>query len=200
MSLAQISRIVACVAALGLALVAPLAAHDGAVDPATMTGVKGDMLSFITDAEKKLVELAQATPEKKYSYRPTKGVRSTGEVFLHVAAANYGLPAMLGIKAPPAGFKFEGYEQSMTSKEDITKALQESFTHMKDGLAHLSDADMDTPAELFGNKTTRRGVYMLLLSHAHEHLGQSIAYARVNGIVPPWTAREMQAAAAREKK
>jgi len=200
MSLARNCRIVAAAAALLIAAVGPLPAHDGPHDAASLGGVKGEMMMWISDAEGKLVELAEATPDKKYTYRPTKGVRSQGEVFLHVAAANFGIPAMLGIKAPPAGFKFDGYEQSVTKKEDITKALKDSFAHMKEGLAHLSDADMDTPAELFGMKTTRRGAYMLLLSHAHEHLGQSIAYARSNGVVPPWTAREMQAAAAREKK
>jgi len=200
MSLARNCRIVASVTALALAAVGPLSAHEGGHDPSSFTGVKGDMMLWISDAEGKLIELAEATPEKKLTYRPTKGVRSSGEVFLHVAAANFGIPAMLGIQPPPAGFKFDGYEQSMTKKDDIVKALKDSFAHMKEGFAHLSDADMETPAELFGMKTTRRGAYMLLLSHAHEHLGQSIAYARSNGIVPPWTAREMQAAAAREKK
>ena len=198
MYLARTCRIVAGAAALWLAAATPLFAHDGAVDPAAFPGAKGEMLMWISDAESKLVELSEATPEKKFSYRPSKDVRSTGEVFLHVAAANFGIPAMLGIKAPPEGFKFDGYEKSMTAKADITKALKESFAHMKEGLAHMSDADMEMPAELFGLKTTRRGAYMLLLSHAHEHLGQSIAYARVNGIVPPWTARD-QAAAARTK-
>ena len=199
MSLANCCRLVAGTALLlSLAAVAPIAAHEGGHDPATLGGVKGDMVMWITDAEKKLVELAEAMPEKKYAYKPSKDVRSQGEVFLHVAAANFGIPAMLGIKAPPEGFKFDGYEKSLTKKDDISKALQASFTHMKEGLAHMSDAEMEMPAELFGMKTTRRGAYMLLLSHAHEHLGQSIAYARAAGVVPPWTAREMQAAAARK--
>ena len=62
----------------------------------------------------------------------------------------------------------------------------------------LTDADMEKPVDLFGTKTTARGAYMLLLSHAHEHLGQAIAYARSNAVTPPWTAA--QEAKTKEKK
>jgi len=113
-------------------------------------------------------------------------------VFMHVAAANYGIPAMVGV-TPPAGFEFEKYEASLTKKADIQKALKESFAHMEKGLMDMSDADMDKEAEVFGTKMSQRSAYMLILSHCHEHLGQSIAYARTNGVVPPWTAREQMA-------
>ena len=116
---------------------------------------------------------------------------------MHVAAANYGVPGFAGV-TPPEGFKFENYEKSLTKKADIQKALKESFEHMEKGLMSMSDADMDKPVELFGMKTTARGTYLLLLSHAHEHLGQSIAYARSNNVVPPWTAREQAAEAKKE--
>src|SRR5262245_41152433 len=91
MSPARICGIVAGTA-IGLASAAPLAAQD-ASSPALPPGPKGEMLMWITDAEHKLIELSEATPEKKYSYRPSKDVRSTGEIFLHVAAANFGIPA-----------------------------------------------------------------------------------------------------------
>src|SRR5262245_34932473 len=71
-------------------------------------GVRGEILTWIRDARGKLEELAAVTPEDKYSYRPGKGVRSTGEVFMHVAAANYGIPGFWGVKAPE-GFNFETY-------------------------------------------------------------------------------------------
>jgi hypothetical protein len=114
-------------------------------------GVKDEMLHWIQDAEGKLIELAQAVPEAKYGWSPDKGVRTFGEVFMHVAAANLGIPDFAGVPAP-AGFDFGGYEHSLTKKDDIVKALKDSF--------------------------------------AHEHLGQAIAYARMNKITPPWTARE----------
>jgi uncharacterized damage-inducible protein DinB len=171
--------------------VAPAYAHEVPASTGA-TGVKNDMLMWITDAEDKLVELAEATPEAGYAWRPAKDVRTTGEVFLHVVAANYGVPSFWGVK-PPAGFDFQTFEKSLTKKADIQKALKDSFTHVKAALAAASDADMEKPIELFNMKTSVRGGYMLLLSHAHEHLGQSIAYARSNGIAPPWTARQQAA-------
>jgi uncharacterized damage-inducible protein DinB len=187
------------VLALGAALAMPLSAraHEGHSLDATASGVKDEVLTWIKDAETKLIELAETTPEGKYSWRPAKGVRSTGEVFMHVAAANYGLPGFAGVK-PPEGFDFATYEKSKTKKADIVSSLRASFDHMEKGWGAMSNADLDKPAEFFGMKTTARGAYLLLLSHCHEHLGQSIAYARSNGVVPPWTARQ-EAAMAKQK-
>jgi uncharacterized damage-inducible protein DinB len=154
--------------------------------PSASAGVKDEMTMWLKDADGKLVQLAEAMPEGKYSWRPGKGVRSVGEVFMHVAAANYGLPGFAGI-APPEGFKFDTFESSKTTKADIVQTLKDSIAHMEGGLAKMSDADMEKPAEFFGLKTTARGAYMLLLSHAHEHLGQAIAYARSNEVTPPWS-------------
>jgi uncharacterized damage-inducible protein DinB len=179
--------------ASSLALATAAAASDEGAMP---SGVKGEMIMFITDAENKLSQLAQAIPEGTYTWRPGKGVRSPAEVFMHVAAANLGIPGFWGVK-PPEGFNFETYEKSLTKKADIEKALGDSFAHLKKALLAASDADLDRPAEFFGMKSTVRGGYMLLVSHVHEHLGQMIAYARVNGVVPPWTAKE-QAAEAKE--
>jgi uncharacterized damage-inducible protein DinB len=163
------------------------------------SALQSEMLVWFQDAEDKLTQLAEATPEAKYSWSPGKGVRSTGDVFMHVAAANYGIPSFWGVK-PPEGFDFMNYEKSLTKKADIQQALKASFAHMKQNFMAMPEADLDKPAEFFGMKTTVRGGYLLLLSHAHEHLGQSIAYARTNGIVPPWTAKQMEAAKAAEEK
>jgi uncharacterized damage-inducible protein DinB len=162
-------------------------------------GVKGEMLMFISDAESKLNQLAEAIPEDKYNWRPAEGVRSPGEVFMHVAGANLGLPTFWGVKAPE-GFDFRTYEKSLTRKADIQKALAASFVRVKAALAAATDDDLNKPAEFFGMKTTVRGGYMLVLSHVHEHLGQSIAYARMNGVVPPWTAKQQEAEKASMKK
>ncbi len=190
-------------ACLGLVLAGSLwataarAADQAAPAP---SGVKGEMLMWISDAGDKLGQLAEAMPESKYSWRPADGVRSPGEVFMHVASANFGLPSFFGVK-PPAGFDFATYEKSLTRKADIQKALADSFAHVKKALMAASDADLDKPAEFFGMKTTVRGGWLLVLSHTHEHLGQSIAYARMNGVVPPWSAKQAAAEkAATEKK
>ncbi|HJQ96932.1 MAG TPA: DinB family protein [Candidatus Polarisedimenticolaceae bacterium] len=172
-----------------VALAPAVLAAAAAWAPPASAGVKDEMMTWLKDADGKLVQLAEAIPDAKYDWRPGKGVRSTGEVFMHVAAANYGLPGFAGI-APPAGFKFDTFEQSQTKKADIVRTLKESIAHMEAGLQKMSDADMEKPVDLFGTKTTARGAYMLLLSHAHEHLGQAIAYARSNEVVPPWTAAQ----------
>jgi uncharacterized damage-inducible protein DinB len=185
---------------LAAALISPGAAlaHDEAA-PAGASGVKGEMLMWIGDARDKLIQLAEAMPESKYTWTPEKGVRTVGEVFLHVSAANYGIPSFIGIK-PPEGFNFGTYEQSMTKKADIVKSLKDSFAHMEGALKGMSEEDMNAPAEFFGMKTTKRGAFFLLLSHAHEHLGQSIAYARSNNVTPPWSAKQNAAEAKDQKK
>ncbi|SRR5258706_210588 len=184
----------ACVGISLLAASVPRA--DEALSP---PGVKGEALMWMKDAQGKLEQLADAMPEAKYSWRPGKGVRSVGEVFMHVASSNYAIPAMCGVD-PPAGFNQETYEKSLTKKADIQKALKDSFAHMEQAWVGLSDVDLDKPVDLFGTKTTVRGGFLLVLSHCHEHLGQSIAYARMNGVVPPWTAKQQAAAMKDETK
>jgi uncharacterized damage-inducible protein DinB len=171
-----------------------LAGALGAATPAAAQNVRAEILAGIHDARDKLIQLAEATPEDKFAYRPAKDVRSTAEVLMHVVSGNYGIPAAFGVKAP-ADFS-PGYEKSMTKKADVVKALKDSFAHMEKGFAGLPDGDLDKPLDLFGGaiKTTVRGAYILLLGHAHEHLGQSIAYARMNGVTPPWTAKRQQQA------
>jgi uncharacterized damage-inducible protein DinB len=169
------------------------AAHAEDAAPA---GIRGEILAGIKDAEDKLNQLAEVTPDAKYSYRPSKDSRTTGGVFMHVAAGNYFLANFAGVK-PPEGINLEKYEDSLTKKADIQKAMKDSFAHVEKGLLSASDADLEKPVEFFGRKTTVRGAYMLVLSHSHEHLGQAIAYARGSGIVPPWTAA--REAAAKEK-
>ncbi len=188
------AALAAWTALAALAALAPPAAlaqappAQGAPSPQGET-IKKEILMWIEDAEDKLLQLAEAMPESAYAWSPDKGVRSTAGVFMHVAGANYGLPTFAGVK-PPQSFKFETFEGSLTRKADIVKALRDSFAHMKSALKGMSDADMEKPTEFFGIKTTARGLYLLLLSHAHEHLGQAIAYARSNKVVPPWSAKE----------
>ncbi|HVG61874.1 MAG TPA: DinB family protein, partial [Hyalangium sp.] len=112
------------------------------------------------------------------------------------AAGNYFLANFAGAK-PPEGINLEKYENSLTKKADIQKAMKDSFAHVEKALMSAADADLEKPVEFFGRKMTVRGMYMVILSHAHEHLGQSIAHARGSGLVPPWTAA--QEAAAKEK-
>jgi len=133
-----------------------------------------------------IVSLAQAMPAEKYTWRPAEGVRSVGEVYLHMAGANFGLTAIAG--APPSpGFKFQGYEKSTTDKAQIIEQLNRSFDYAEKSISNMSDADLLKPLK-FQEFTSVGDIVLHIVAHAHEHLGQSIAYARINGVVPPWTA------------
>jgi hypothetical protein len=128
-----------------------------------------------------------AKPMAKLGWRPAEKVRSTGEVFLHVAAGNYYIPTMWGAK-PPKGIQFDKIENSAgKDKDQIIAELKASYDHLRNVINAVPDADMDRKIDVFGKPGTVRSLFMVLASHSHEHLGQSIAYARSNGIVPPWS-------------
>jgi len=182
--------------ALVFALTVPAASAQTAAAPATpekpSTGPRAEFLRFMEDAESKFIKLAEKTPAEKYTWRPGEGVRSAGEIFLHVAGGNYSIMRRVGTQAP-ADFKTQGYDTSTTDKAKIIEALKASFEHVRKGALALSDADLEKSAPWFGNRqATYREILFYLANHQHEHLGQSIAYARMNGIVPPWTEEAQQ--------
>lgn len=135
----------------------------------------------------KFVGLAETMPADAYAWRPMEGVRSVSEVYLHVAAVNYGLTRVFGV-APPEGFNFRGFEKSTTDKEEIAAELDKSFAHFIGAIEGLPASAAGRPVKIFGRETTMRGAMWTALEHLSEHLGQSIAYARSNEVVPPWTA------------
>jgi uncharacterized damage-inducible protein DinB len=135
--------------------------------------------------EGRLISLAEAVPEDKYSWRPGEGVRSVGEVYLHAGGANYFLFSFLGAEMPEG--MSPDYEKSITKKSDIIKMLKDSFEFARNFISTMKEEDLDKEVELPFGKFTQRGVLFIVLTHSHEHLGQSIAYARTNGIVPPWS-------------
>lgn len=107
-------------------------------------------------------------------------------VYMHVAAANYNLPRVFGV-APPVGFKVEGFDKSTSDKAKVIDALKDSYNHMREAVLKMPDADVEKQVDWFGAKNTYRGVMLFIVRHGAEHLGQSIAYARINGVVPPWS-------------
>lgn len=141
--------------------------------------------------QKKFVSLAEATPTEKFTWRPAQGVRSVSELYLHVALANYNIPAMMGV-APAAGIEKEGFEKSTTDKAKIIEQLNKSFAFAIGAVEKMSNADFAKAEKKLGPDANDGDVVYLLVVHNHEHLGQSIAYARVNGVVPPWTAEAMK--------
>lgn len=150
------------------------------------TGFRAEYLKQLDDVGNKLIELAEAVPAEKYNWRPGEGVRSISEVFVHVASGNYFLMKFIGVQAPP-DFSRE-MEKTITGKEQVIAAMKKSMEHLRQAVIKTSDADLEKTVELFGQNTTYRDVFFTAAMHLHEHLGQSIAYARVNGIVPPWSA------------
>ena len=152
-------------------------------------GVKGyrsEVLAEVMVQEDKFTRLAEAIPADKYTWRPSSDVRSFAEVFLHVCAANYNLYKLVGTPAP-AGIDVRGLEKSTADKTKVIATLKDSFAHAKKAITAMPDADLDKSMDWFGGKNTERGVLLFIVRHAAEHLGQSIAYARFVGIVPPWT-------------
>ena len=116
-----------------------------------------------------------------------EGVRSTGEVFAHVAGGNYFLPTFWGAKVPE-GVKPREFEKAGSDKAKTVDTLKQSFAHVHQLIEAAPDSDLDRMVKIFGGQEASvRTVMLILASHAHEHLGQSIAYARMNGVVPPWS-------------
>lgn len=167
-----------------LALAVVLGGWTAAQAQQAPTPVQNEMLVWYDDAANKLVQLAEAIPAEKYTWRPMEGVRSVGEVVGHVTGGAYFLMGMAGAKAP------EGTQQDfehLSSKADLVRALQQSIEFTRAAMRGMTAADLGAPATIFGRETTKREVCLLVLSHTHEHLGQLIAYARTNHVVPPWS-------------
>lgn len=162
-----------------------------ASSPAPTSGARAEFLDEIAYYEQRYTRLADAVPAEKYSWRPGEGVRSIGEVYAHIVAANYGIARALGTQPPP-GLDFKSIQAASTEKAKIKPLVKDSFAHFRRAILAISDADMDKPQKMFGRETTVRGAFIMITGHFGEHLGQSIAYARLNGITPPWTEEAQQ--------
>jgi uncharacterized damage-inducible protein DinB len=151
-----------------------------------VTGYRSEVMAEVMVQEDKYTRLAEAIPAEKYNWRPVADVRSFAEVFLHVSAANYNLYKLVGTP-PPSGLDVKGLEKSTTDKAKVIATLKDSFAHAKSAIRATPEADLEKSLDWFGGKNTERGVLLFIVRHAAEHLGQSIAYARFAGVVPPWT-------------
>lgn len=185
--MSRIGRLAPClVAALAVAAAAlpavPALAHgDGAAAP----DLKATYLGWWDRAAGQIESLAGAVPADKYGWRPGEGVRSVSEVFMHVATANYGIASRAGV-AVPEGIDLRNLE-SITDKPTVLATLGRSLAHARSAVEAMKAEELGEEVDLFGNQATKADVALLLLGHLQEHLGQSIAYARMNGVVPPWS-------------
>ncbi len=152
------------------------------------TSFSKDYMREVNAAKDKILALADAIPQDKYSWRPSEGVRSVSELFMHVVGANFYFLTFDGEKLP------EGFSQDMetevTKKEEVIKLLNDSYDALKNHMASLDENTLDDQVEFFGMKGSKRYLLFILLDHNHEHLGQAIAYARMNEITPPWSMKK----------
>jgi len=134
-----------------------------------------------------LIALAEATPEEKFAWRPAPGVRSTSEVYMHIAMANFYLLSITGPKMPD-DLK-EDAEKTVTSKADVIRWLKRSLDAVKQ--AHLKETPphLARKVRIENRDSTVDGMYLRIIVHANEHMGQLVAYARMTGVVPPWSVK-----------
>ena len=144
-----------------------------------------EFLGQFNASARKLVALAEAVPAESYAWRPGEGVMSVVEVYAHIARYNYLYPDQnLGMGAP---ISYEGFEDDVNSKTLAVEVLRASVEHVRAVVTEMSDADLNASTELYGRTVAKWAVLLQLVAHMNEHLGQSIAYARMNGVVPPWS-------------
>ena len=150
-----------------------------------------DLVLALDGLERRVVALAKAIPEEKYGWRPAEGVRSFREVFLHIA---YGSRLMLSIAGGADGAAIQkSIEANAKLEKDpappgrVAELLTESFAAVRKAMQDATGGALSREIDFFGTKTTMRGVMAEIDTHIAEHMGQAVAYARVNGIVPPWS-------------
>jgi uncharacterized damage-inducible protein DinB len=139
-----------------------------------------------THVSRQLIALAEAMPAEKYSWRPAAGVRSTGEVLMHVAGTNFVLLSHMGHELP-ADFEAVNVEKVATQKARVIDWLKRSQDAVREAHAKVSPSELRKTEKFFGHDATDEGLYLRIIIHANEHMGQLVAYARMNGVVPPWS-------------
>jgi uncharacterized damage-inducible protein DinB len=135
-------------------------------------------------ASRQLIALAEATPPQKFAWRPAPGVRSIGEVYMHIVITNFYLLSVTGAREPDVSLSLE---KTVTQKAEVIDWLKRSLDAVAAARAHLKPGDLERKVSIYGKTVTVDGMYLRIIVHANEHMGQSIAYARMNGIVPPWS-------------
>ena len=141
----------------------------------------------INFAAGRVLELADAIPEGKYSWTPEEGVRSVSGVIVHVISANFFFGTKLG-GTLPQGINMETLEQDLKTKADLTVALKQSTEFITGAIEAVRNDALANKLEFpFPGEYTTMSAILIAQGHCNEHLGQLIAYGRMNGITPPWS-------------
>ena len=136
----------------------------------------------------KLVALAQAMPESAYDWSPAEGVSSVARVYMHIARYNYMYPhENMGRETPVPPSDYRRWEEEVSSKAEVVEILTASMQYVREVAGEMSASDLGSGTRLYGREVGEWAVLLQLVTHMNEHLGQSIAYARMNGVVPPWS-------------
>src|SRR6201998_236347 len=159
--------------------------------------MKAQALLDLQAVNKKCVDLAEVLPSDKLTWRPSPDSRSFAEVFLHVAGERYGILSLMGAEKP-AGVDRKTFEKSTTDRAQIIAELNKSYDFAKKTIDGMPNAEFAKLLPKLGPQANAGDVVYILVADAHEHLGQAVAYARENGITPPWTIEAQKKAA--EKK
>jgi len=133
-----------------------------------------------------LLALAEATPAEKFAWRPAEGIRSTSEVYMHIAIANFYFLNVVGKQKMPAEIT-QNFEKSVTTKADVISWLKRSLEAARTARSTETPKAMARKVEFLKQSTTADAVYLRLIIHCNEHMGQLIAYARSTGVTPPWS-------------
>jgi uncharacterized damage-inducible protein DinB len=187
--------IVLAFAVLGAETIPAQTANNTETDPTSPSyDLKGQSLLDLETLQKKFVDLANAIPENKMTWKPSEDTRSFAEVFLHVAAERYGIMKLMGAQVPK-DFDGKALEKSTTDKAQIVQELNKSWEFTQKSIQGMNNADFAKLLPKLGPQANEGDVVYILVADAHEHMGQLIAYSRENGIVPPWTVAAKKQAA-----
>lgn len=182
----KIARIIrAAAVAQAAAVVAMTLSLPQAAAAQAPPGIAEGWMGEFDHASRQLLRLAEATPAEKFAWRPAPNVRSVAEVYMHIALGNHYLLSTTGVPLPEV-FKKLGKqpEKSISEKAEVVSFLRESLDAVRSA---YKTADRQKTVQLFKKDVTVDGVFLRILVHNHEHMGQSIAYARSAGVVPPWS-------------
>lgn len=179
---------------------------DTSKPPAQYYDMRSQCLSDLEGVHEKFVALAEAVPSEKLGWRPSPDSRSFAEVFLHVAGERYVILGLMGVAVPP---EFEPMiSQKSTSEFErsaprdrarILEELRKSWEFTEVTLKNESNSDFSKPLSQPARQKQNGDLVFLLVADQHEHLGQAVAYARENGIIPPWSGVAPRPAAQRKE-
>jgi uncharacterized damage-inducible protein DinB len=185
MRILHVASVVAIASAAPAAISAQQHDHAGQ-HHSTAVSVRDELMAQFNMSMRKFIALAEAMPADRFNWKPQQDAMVVGHVYAHVAHYNYGYPATaMGVPAP-TGLKLDTLE-NVRDKAQIVAMLRNSADHVRKAVGAMDAERLDKGTKLYGRDVPHWAVLVQLVAHMNEHLGQSIAYARANNIVPPWS-------------